>query len=449
MEARINELLECYSNIGKRIKIIDGNIKYANLVTANGNQGYPIQRWFHLKEAFSIELLPTLIDDWHIPLESIDRVLDPFCGIGTTLMSVQMLAKKIHRDNLEAIGIECNPFLHFVAQTKIKWSMYDPIKLKLHIDSILNKKFKANPINSPALSTLHRREIYDPRVLNQSLRVRNVIKSISQEERAPLLLGYASVLESISGVRKDGRALRIEPNKQRLGLKEALNLSYSNILNDISVAKNYFEPIKSYALLGDGRTLNTHNSEPYSLGNIDLIMYSPPYLNNIDYTEVYKIELWMCGFINTYEEFRELRHRTVRSHPSVRFKNPITIMKDVRMKKVVDVLDILIQALPKDDNLSRRTAFFWGYFDDMYISLKHQIDVLRSGGWIFCVVGNSLHGPMNDPNMRVPVASDLIIALIAEALDLEVKAIQVARYLKRRSPHNNLLRESILIFQKR
>jgi DNA modification methylase len=32
--------------------------------------------------------------------------------------------------------------------------------------------------------------------------------------------------------------------------------------------------------------------------DFDLILTSPPYPNNIDYSEVYKLELWLLGFID-------------------------------------------------------------------------------------------------------------------------------------------------------
>ena len=118
------------------------------------------------------------------------------------------------------------------------------------------------------------------------------------------------------------------------------------------------------------------------------------------------------------------------------------------MTEVLSVVRALVKALPKDENLGWRTNLFRGYFDDMYQSLRRQMDVLRPGGWIFCIVGNSLHGPRDNPEARVPVAADLIIALISHALGLEMKAIQVARHLTRRTPDYGFLRESILVMRK-
>ena len=32
----------------------------------------------------------------------------------------------------------------------------------------------------------------------------------------------------------------------------------------------------------------------------------PPYLNCIDYSEVYKLELWLMGFVSDQKRFREV-----------------------------------------------------------------------------------------------------------------------------------------------
>jgi len=50
--------------------------------------------------------------------------------------------------------------------------------------------------------------------------------------------------------------------------------------------------VECQILAGDGRTLQIPE-----LGGkaFDLIIYSPPYLNNIDYSEVYKLELWLSA----------------------------------------------------------------------------------------------------------------------------------------------------------
>ena len=450
MTIRIDRLLQRYKDIEERFVLINPNSHYADLVTASANQSYPVQRWFHFKEAFSLDLLQTLITDWGIESRSIKRVLDPFLGTGTSLLAVQRLAKKLHRRDLQAVGLERNPFLHFVSQTKSLWHTYEAEEIHRTATALLQALPESPPDAMPTLSTLSREDVYSREILEELLDYHNAIKGVLGDEKAPLLLGYASVLEDLSGVRKDGRALRIVPNKQYLfeSVTEALQTAWCEVSEDNDTASNIFETIPTEALYGDGRLLVSEGENAPQMDDFDITIYSPPYINNIDYTEVYKLELWLCGFITNKADFRSLRYKTFRSHPSVKFQSPIVMSEDCRLVEVQKDIKALTDALPQDKDRNWRTDLFRGYFDDMYQSLVCQQAATNNGGWIFCVVGNSLHGSSKSPELRVPVAADLIIAAIAEAIGLEVKAIQVARQLKRRSPDNHLMRESIIVMRK-
>ena len=63
----LQTLFEHYQLLEQSFPLKDIDAKYTNLVTANGNQQFPVQRWFHLKEAFSIDLLEILVRaTWYI-----------------------------------------------------------------------------------------------------------------------------------------------------------------------------------------------------------------------------------------------------------------------------------------------------------------------------------------------------------------------------------------------
>lgn len=444
----IHRLFKSYEDIEKRYEVFESKEKYSDLVTADSDGDFPVHRWFHLKESFSKDLLTSLTREWKVESGYTKKILDPFCGIGTSLISAQILNKR--KDlNSRYLGFEINPFLKFVSEVKSKWHLYDDKKFINLCEKVVSCGDIKTEIDPPKLSTVKREDVYSKETLEELLKYRSLIDGIECREKDLLKLGYASIVEEVSGARKDGRALRIVGNDNKPGPKRALKESYKNIYEDIRRSGDLLSPVESDIILGDGRktngglgNLNTHKDE------FGLIAYSPPYPNNIDYSEVYKLELWMCGFVEDSDEFLNLRHQTFRSHPSVRFKNPIDIVNEDSMLPVRDVLDTLIGALPRDGNRDWRADLFRGYFDDMHKSLRRQRNLLTEGGWIFCVVGNSIHGPRGRPEARVTIAADLIIALIAESLGLEVQAIQIARHLTRRSPANRFLRESIVVMRK-
>jgi len=85
------------------------------------------------------------------------------------------------------------------------------------------------------------------------------------------------------------------------------------------------------------------------------------------------------------------------------------------------------------------------YFADTLAYLKEQYCVLRSGGFSFIVVGNSLHGGEYAPYV---VATDLLICELALSIGFTVEKLTVARTLRRRLSGNHFLRESVIALRK-
>jgi hypothetical protein len=195
---------------------------------------------------------------------------------------------------------------------------------------------------------------------------------------------------------------------------------------------------------GDGRILDSVGIEN---DRFDLIIYSPPYLNNIDYSEVYKLELWMSGLINNQQEFKNLRLSTFRSHPSVKFPETQIISALPQDSWPKRLTEQIISAIPQNGDHEWRKRLISSYCDDILVSLQNQYKVLMEGSLAVCVVGNSLHGNSKE---NFCVATDLIISAIAKEVGFEIVDLKVARYLKRRrsTQYAKLLRESIIVLRK-
>ena len=86
------------------------------LARPNGNVHMPVHRWYLMKEGFSEQLLWWVLRELRFSKGKRIRVLDPFVGCGTTLVSAVQLCNDGW--DISAYGVEKNPFLHFVAKTK-------------------------------------------------------------------------------------------------------------------------------------------------------------------------------------------------------------------------------------------------------------------------------------------------------------------------------------------
>jgi hypothetical protein len=389
--------------------------------------------------------------DW----DNLRQMLDPFCGVGTSLLAAQLAHQG--RRVLHAYGIEHNPFIRNVARAKLSWPEYRPHRIKKLITKLGSpcSVSEARQFQVPELSTINNPRVFDRAMLKQLLALRERIRDElgDQPEEAFFVLGWAAAIEQASGVRKDGRALRFVEKRDVPPANELVTSKWESMLCDLREMKQSgSDPSKVVCLIfgGDGRDLSISDRladgrsqmmNGLEGSTFDLILYSPPYLNNIDYSEVYKLELWLAGHVSNGEQFQALRLGSFRSHPSVKFPETNLLDELPEQLYACRLRESLLQSLPDSRDRVWRTRLIRGYMDDMYKALRSQLQVARSGAAVICVVGNSLHGRRDHP---IPVATDLLISALAQAAGLEVERVQVARQLRRRDHSNRLLRESVI-----
>jgi hypothetical protein len=433
-----------YRSIERRLPL-HRSPEYGLLVTPNGNSNAPIHRWFHLKEAFSSALLHRILKDTDLRDRTELRIVDPYAGVGTTLLSASDAIATGQLRHATAYGIECNPFLHLVASTKVKATQNPPTGLlsltrKLAATASREADIK---VDVPALSTFHSPEYFDTTELRRLLLLRDAIEAESQAGASPDLialcrLALGAIVEPVSNLRRDGRALRYVPKKTpRVTAVQAFLDKADQIEADLGAVRS---PLRGAVLSGDGRTLSPLDGRYH---DFDLALFSPPYPNNIDYTEVYKMENWLLGFISSSQEFSAQRLKTLYSHPSLLRDDPLpsTLLEAPENRVVIRIVEPLIADLPSDRYASARTRMIRGYALDMYLTLRNLSSRLTPGGYVVYIVGNSIHG---NGSASVVIAADLLIAQLARALGYDVVRIDVARQLKRRFVDSEYLRESVV-----
>src|SRR6266496_6691909 len=104
------------------------NLIAAVQTTKNGNlnkvrtEDFSIHSWYR----FVLSFPPHLVRDYlgKFAIGSGQRVLDPFCGTGTTLVE----CKKV---GIESVGVEANKMAHFASSVKLDWTP-NPERLRTH-----------------------------------------------------------------------------------------------------------------------------------------------------------------------------------------------------------------------------------------------------------------------------------------------------------------------------
>lgn len=443
---------------------------FAGLVGSQELRDSPIHRWFTYKEGFSPALPATVINA--LGLEGPLRVADAFGGVATTA-----LAGQSNLEIKEVRSVEYSPFAQFVGRVKLSWPSLEPVRLWALLPEALAYARDPN-IAVPDLAAFSNRKIFHRATLTALLSAREHLRELAAAkpvEREFFLLGLAAVIEDLSGAMKDGRALRVKggrkrrpssladhPPKQRVSgrVKRALAGQWTAMIEDLetlAATRADAAAIPVRHLMGDARHLDRirldDGSPAFPDGWADLGCFSPPYLNCLDYTEVYKLELWLMEHITSQDQFRQTRKGTLRSHPSVRFE-PRSYF-DGESGPEIDCVRAMARWVCEQGLRSEVGRVIREYFEDMLQVWREQHRIMRAGGVTVCVVANSTFSRRESTasgerteTWRLPVLTDVLLGHLALRAGFASVQVWPARDLRPRNAREGRARESLVVAKK-
>lgn len=325
------------------------------------NKKLPIYNWFFFKEGFSRDFV-----DFSIKLLGYNpkTILDPFVGVGTTLVYSREAGYK-------SIGVDASPLMVLIS--KVKTRDYNLEKLKEVASKIFSKKFE-----KPSLSNISSfvKQFFNKYVLEDIIFFREIVNEIEDETvRDFFKVALICSASRVSYAYKDGSVLRVV-KKPTPPFRKFFKRFVGKMIKDLERTK--FIGPEPIVVLGDARRLDFIEDS-----SVDAIITSPPYLNKIEYTKVYKIE---------YELF-------------LKGEEPDLIRSFIGLSKLEgDYFDPSLPPVAK------------AYFKDMQLVIKEAIRVLSEGSKaIFLLAGGVFPTGVVD--------SDLILAKIAEDEGFKVERI--------------------------
>ncbi|MBZ5950286.1 hypothetical protein [Leuconostoc gasicomitatum] len=417
---------------------------YSNLVHFQTTNDIPFQRWYSYREGYSYKLVEKLIKKYNIT----GPLLDPFVGSGSSILA----GRRMH---LKTYGIDVNPlsiFISKVENTDYNDADIDNIKAELFMFNQLKRDMKVRKTNFELASKYFNKDI-----LQAMLQLREHINSISNPKtRDVFFLSWLSILESVSNVKKEGNGLKYKNRKRKksgyinIPIEDWENEHFPDnkfvyvsdkIINNIQkiiedLSSNYITAPKATMILGS--SIENVLSVPEQ---VELTVFSPPYVNFFDYFEIHKIELWLGEFINEQNDLRKLKRTGLRSNASASVAKALT-----NSNESIQHLTAILETKKLWSN--RIPSVIAGYFDDMENLLINLYKKTTVDGVVAIVVGNSAYA-------GILIPSDLLIAEIGEKIGFKVDKIVVTRHLTTSSQQRKYLndvmsfmRESILIFRK-
>lgn len=371
--------------------------KDRTLISVGTNRGAPelaFQRWRHFKEAFAPELVARAVTEAPRP---VTRCIDPFGGSGTTALACQFLG-------VEPITIEVNPFLADLIRAKLV--AYDPDEIARDLGRVIKlasgfrgKATLAIPEGAPRTLVepgAKGRWIFDTAV---ATRLGALIKAINQlvldRNRLLFKVLLGGILVEVSNVVVNGKGRRYrrrwrdrprDPRSVDWLFAEAVKQS----LGDISQFGNRL-CMKSTVINGDARTAIR------GLSLCDLAVFSPPYPNSFDYTDVYNLELWTLGYLNERIANHALRTSTLCSHVQIDRCFPEPPTTSPTLTKALQDLNSVAS-----DLWDRRLGpMVGGYFADLLRVLSEIRAVLKEDSSAWLVVGDSRYSGILIPTARI------------------------------------------------
>ncbi len=416
----LDELIENYP--------VSEAFQFKKLVNFNENKTLPIHSWYEYKQGYAKSLVKEIIA--REKPDKNDYILDPFCGVGTT----NLVSKSM---GYNSIGFDINPMAFFAAKVKLHdYTDQDIALIKDYIKGFHSRKkwkLKSTPkvVDSSFL----------PQQFDQLSRIKAYIESLENNAAKHVLnLAYLSIIEDASIRMKDGNGIKLKSNKKQI---DDLYLYFldkcKKMLNELA-ASQFPVPTKHHIF--NSSMLIDKSFEQIKSHKVALSVFSPPYANCFDYCEVYKLEFWMGGFVESYAGFAKYRSIALRSHVNSKFDHSIK-----NYQEDVDVIANLIATF----NIWNKNIpdMLRGYFDDMYEILARQFQLMKNGAKCYIVVANSAY-------KGIMVPTDLLLAKIAVDIGYQYVDIMYARKIRAsvqqmielNAQYGNLMRESIIELRK-
>lgn len=413
----------------------------------------PAHEWYR----FVLSYPPHLVRDYLERFGADDGglVLDPFCGTGTTVVE----AKKL---GVPAVGIEAHPMAHFASVTKTDWSLA-PERLEsaalavaeaalaqLECDGIIDdpqpnlvrEEPERRPLRRlpPEAEALLLTNSISPLPLHKTLVLREMIdRSSFPDARAHLRLAMARALVTSVGNLHFGPEVGVGPAKADAPVVSTWLGLVLGMVNDLRrLRERAASPV------------TVHHADARDLGSLlrprslSMVITSPPYPNEKDYTRTTRLESVLLGLFSNKEELRALKKTMLRSNTRGIYKadaDDAWIKGHAEIERIAAAIEARRIELNKTSGFERLYARVTKlYFGGMARHLDQLKPFLKPGARLAYVVGDQAS------YLRVMIRTGQLLASLAEPLGYEVEGIDLFR-TRLATATREQLREEVVVLR--
>lgn len=335
--------------------------------------------WLRLTPAYSVKMVEELI----VHHQQAKRILDPFCGTGTTALSA---AYHGH----EAVTTDINPFLIWLARAKLAhYSRQEIVAAKTAGAAALElaRKQGVEPVPPPPIHNIER--WWDARAIDFLCLLRAAIPAVTAEgsaERNLLLVAFCRCVIGLSNAAFNHQSMSFKADGQ-LGLCFDVDMgaTFAEDLRFVLEGATENPAGEGHVFQADSRNMDAELD-----GQFDLVITSPPYANRMSYIRELRPYMYWLGYLHNGRDAGELDWTAIGGtwgiatsrlnnweRPADHFASPL----------LADILDRIAHADNK--NGAVLANYVAKYFDDMWLHFQNLIPVLSPGAELHYIVGNS------------------------------------------------------------
>lgn len=384
------------------------------------NKTLPVHRWVPWIAGFSSQFVQGCFDQFLKNKKGQPCVLDPFAGVGTTLVRAFL-------NGYKTVGFEINPYAALACRVKLSCSTIDLKALDRYIE-----KFRVAVTNGEAPRSqtppefVSRIPFFSKSVELQVLAVLDFIASIRNRDIADLFkLAFGSVMVSFSNYSYEpslsSRPGAGKPLIENADVVKTVYKKLQEIAADIRWAK---DEIKRTGKPGEGTVFPIDfltQAAIIAKGSIDLMVTSPPYMNNYHYIRNTRPQLFWLSLVSSPKELKFLEEANFGKYwQTVRGSKPLDLQ--FQHDELSDILNVIRQTR-SDKGVyggSGWANYVTSYFNDTRRFLTGLKRVLKKGGTGVIVIGNSI---IQGHEIKI----DHVLADLAKQIGLGVEGIHCLR----------------------
>ncbi|TMC23537.1 MAG: site-specific DNA-methyltransferase [Chloroflexi bacterium] len=385
------------------------------------NKTLPVHRWVPWIAGFSSDFVEQALSNY---LTTKGTVLDPFAGVGTTLVGATLAGHN-------AIGFEINPYPALACRVKLSSHLINVNRLRDEIQSFedfYQDRVASNltPQSSPPQGFKTRAAFYSPTVLYKVLLVQDFVATIGDDLLRDLFkLVFAATMVSYSNYSYEpSLSRRVSSGKAEISdfpVMEAIRDKLIEVTEDIIWLQSYLPQEQlSSSVINDSFFNYQQHIEPQS---IDLVVTSPPYLNNYHYNRNTRPQLYWLGYMEKPQDMRVLENANFGKYwQTVRDEETMDLGFSLSSSDIMERLQLLRSLNPHKKIYGGHgwANYAATYFNDCYKFAMGLCYCLKPGGTALIVLGNSIL-----QGLLIP--TDQYFAQIAESVGLELVTIHIPR----------------------